>query len=71
LKKILFITSQYRIGERIYPIIPHLAKEYELDLLKVYQMSSSHKWVGDILLGSFDIREWYNKINRISKLKTK
>ena len=47
MKKILFITSQYRVGERIYPIIPHLAKEYELDLLKVYQMSKSHKWVGD------------------------
>jgi len=47
LKKILFITSQYRVGERIYPIIPHLAKGYELDLLKVYQMSKSYKWVGD------------------------
>jgi hypothetical protein len=46
-KRILFITSQYRTGERVYPILPILAKEYSLDLLKVYQMSRNHKWVGD------------------------
>ena len=57
LKKILFITSQYRVGERIYPIIPHLAKEYELDLLKVYQMSLSHKWVGNS-----DLRLYFDKL---------
>jgi hypothetical protein len=65
LKKILFITSQYRVGERIYPIIPHLAKEYELDLLKVYQMSKSHKWVGDDdLRFSFDeiYGEYFNEV---------
>ena len=48
MKRILLITSQYRVGERIYPIIPHLAKEYNIDLLKVYQMADNHKWVGDI-----------------------
>ncbi len=57
MKKVLFITSQYRVGERIYPIIPHLAKEYELDLLKVYQMSPSHKWVGDN-----DLRLYFDKL---------
>jgi len=47
MKKILFITSQYRVGERIYPIIPELAKQYELHLLKTYQMQDSFKWTGD------------------------
>lgn len=47
-KNILFITSQFRVGERIYPIIPLLSKHYNLDLLKVYQMSNKHRWVGDI-----------------------
>jgi hypothetical protein len=48
MKRILFITSLYRTGERIYPIIPHLAKDYKMDLLKIYQMMPSYKWVGDI-----------------------
>ena len=48
MKRILLITSQYRVGERIYPIIPHLAQEYDIDLLKVYQMADNHKWVGDV-----------------------
>jgi hypothetical protein len=48
MKRILFVTSQYRVGERIYPIIPLLAQEYKLDLLKVYQMSNSFGWTGDV-----------------------
>lgn len=47
MKKILFITSQYRVGERIYPIIPLLSNDYELHLLKTYQMQDSFKWTGD------------------------
>ena len=47
MKRILFITTQYRVGERIYPIIPYLAKEYKLDLLRVYQMSPLYRWIGD------------------------
>jgi len=55
-KRILFITSQYRTGERIYPILPHLCKEYSVDLLKVYQMTKKYKWVGDI-----DMRKEFDK----------
>ena len=47
MKRILFITSQYRVGERVYPILPILASEYSMDLLKVYQMVNDHTWVGD------------------------
>jgi hypothetical protein len=56
MKRILFITSQYRVGERIYPIIPLLAKEYIVDLLTVYQMSDSFNWTGNI-----DLRETFKK----------
>ena len=57
MKRILFITSQYRAGERIYPIIPFLSKDYKLDLLKVYQMDSTkYKWVGD-----YDLRTHFDK----------
>lgn len=55
MKKILFITTQYRVGERIYPIIPHLYKNYELDLLTLYQMHPTHKWPG-----SFDLRSLFS-----------
>ena len=56
MKKILFITTQYRVGERIYPILPLLAKEFEIHLLKLYQMHSTSKWVGN-----FDMREVFDK----------
>jgi len=65
LNKILLISSVYRVGERIYPIIPHLAKEYQLDLLKVYQMSKSYKWVGsDDLRVEFDktYSKYFNQV---------
>ena len=45
--KILFILSQYRVCERILPVIPKLKKDYDLDCLLVYQMTSKHKWPGD------------------------
>ena len=64
MKKILFITTQYRVGERIYPVIPSLSKEFEIHLLRLYQMHPSHKWPGD-----FDLREeFYAKyLNYFSK----
>jgi hypothetical protein len=56
-KSILFITTQYRAGERIYPIIPQLAKDYNLDLLKIYHMHpQTGKWGGNI-----DMREIFDK----------
>ncbi len=55
MKKILFIAIQYRNGERIYPTIPYLSKDYELDLLKLYEMRPDHKWTGNI-----DLRNIFN-----------
>jgi len=49
MSNILFITTQYRSGERIYPIIPELSKQYNLDLFKTYHMHPTKgKWGGNI-----------------------
>ena len=46
---ILFITTQYRSGERIYPVIPYLSKQHNLDLFKTYHMHPTKgKWGGNI-----------------------
>ena len=55
-KSILLVTTQYRAGERIYPIIPHLAKEYNIDLIKLYQMHPNHVWKGNK-----DMRTFFNQ----------
>lgn len=48
MKRILLVATQYRTGERIYNTIPILANRYNIDLLKIYQMSPKHKWIGSI-----------------------
>ena len=47
MKRILLIATVYRVGERIYPIVPELSKFYSIDLLKVNEMSSEMGWYGD------------------------
>ena len=47
MKKILLVATVYRIGERIYPIIPELSKEFHIDILRTAQMSSKNSWYGD------------------------
>ena len=55
--RILFVTTQYRVGERIYPIIHKLSEKYSLDLVKLYQMDPSYKWSGDNdLRNNFDTK---------------
>lgn len=70
MSNILFVTTQYRVGERIYPIIPKLSEKYNLDLMKLYQMDPSWPWPGDIdLRNNFDQKylqyfdNTYNNIN--------
>ena len=56
-KNILFVTTQYRSGERIYPIIPYLSTKYNLDVYKTYHMHPINgKWGGNI-----DGREVFDK----------
>jgi len=55
--KILLITSVYRVGERIYPIIQKIYEDnYELDICCIYQMHYDYKWVGD-----YDLRTIFHK----------
>ena len=47
MKKILLIATVYRIGERIYPIIPKLSEEYHIDVYRTAQMADKFEWYGD------------------------
>lgn len=47
MKKILLIATIYRVGERIYPIIPKLSENFSVDVLKIAQMGNKIKWYGD------------------------
>jgi len=47
MKKILFVATVYRVGERIYPTIPELSKYFNLDLLLINEMSKDMNWYGD------------------------
>tara|TARA_B100001564_G_scaffold301395_1_gene268709 strand:- start:1604 stop:2644 length:1041 start_codon:yes stop_codon:yes gene_type:complete len=47
MKRILLIVTVYRIGERIFPIIPKLSEFAKIDVMLVYQMSKKETWYGD------------------------
>ena len=47
MKKILLVETIYRVGERIYPIIPQLSEEFSVDVLKTAQMGNTMEWYGD------------------------
>ena len=54
-KKILVVASIYRVGERIYPLIPEFHKFADLDLLQVNEMSNDM-----ISYGNIDYRELFH-----------
>ena len=54
-KNILVIASIYRVGERIYPLIPEFHKFANLDLLQVNEMSNDM-----ISYGNIDYRELFH-----------
>ena len=62
--KILFVMSQYRVCERILPVVPKLKNDYELDCLLVYQMSSKHVWPGDKDLRDNFFKEYGDYFNK-------
>jgi len=57
-KHILFITTVYRIGERVHPIIPKLAETYKLSLLTLYQMHPGGKYLN--WNGAYDPRKQFH-----------
>ena len=56
MKKILLIATIYRVGEKIYPIIPKLSTEFEIDVFKTAQMGDKINWYGDV-----DLRDTFDK----------
>jgi hypothetical protein len=61
MKNILLITTVYRVGEKIYPIIPKLSEKYNVHVLNMYQMSNKTPWVNmdDPRIGFYDMCEKY------------
>ena len=55
MKKILLIATIYRVGERIYPIIPELSKEFKVDVLKTAQMGNKITWYGRLRIFSVNV----------------
>jgi len=65
-KSILFVTTQYKVGERIYPIIPYLTQTYNVDLLKTYHMHPhTGKWGGDIDLRKIFDQKYINYFSQV------
>ena len=71
--RILFVTTVYRVGERIYPIIPKLSEKYKLDLVKLYQMDPSYEWPGDNdLRNNFDKKylKYFDKVYKYENINS-
>ena len=60
---ILFITTVYRTGEKVYPIIPALSEKFGVDVLNLYQMSNVNEWSGDMDVRQpfYDMAEKYGR----------
>ncbi len=65
MKRILLVATIYRVGERIYSIIPKLSKQYDLDVLKIAQMSDTMKWYGDKDLRTVFDNKYKKYINNV------
>jgi hypothetical protein len=48
MKRILLITTVYRTGEKIYPVLKPLSEHYHVDVMNLFQMSQSTSWNGPI-----------------------
>ena len=69
--KTLYIFSQYRVGERIFPTIPKMRKKSLLDCLFLYQMSSDYSWPGDYDVRDDFLQEYSNYFRDMTSDKTK
>ena len=63
MKHILIVTTIYRCGERMYPIIPKLSESYKVSLLTLYQMHRGGRYSG--WNGTTDMRDTFD--NEYSK----
>ena len=65
MKKILFVATIYRVGERIYPTIEKLSKKYQVDVFKTAQMHNDFTWYGDIDLRNVFDNKYKQFVNKI------
>jgi hypothetical protein len=70
MKKILMVFSQYRVGERIFPIIPKLSEKYKLDCLLLYQMHSAHIWPGNDDLRKHFYNNYQSNFSRVTEISS-
>ena len=64
-KKILLLFTNHRVAEKLWPIIPELAKEYTLDLFLVGLHSFNTPWVGDIDERKTTVDKYKSYLNNI------
>lgn len=65
------MSTIYRVGERIYPTIPELSKQYEVDIFKTAQMSDSIDWYGDLDFRKVFDEKYQSCVNEIFYKKPK
>ncbi len=65
MKKILLVATIYRVGERIYPIIPKLSEEFDIDVFKTAQMGNDISWYGNNDLRAIFDKKYKNYIKNI------
>jgi hypothetical protein len=63
--KILLLFTNHRVAEKLWPIIPLLSNEYEIDLFCVGLFSLNTPWVGDIderIVAINKYKQYFNNI---------
>ena len=65
MKRILLIATIYRVGEKIYSIIPELSKEFNIDVVKIAQMGNNIDWYGDVDLRDIFDKKYSNYVDNI------
>ena len=63
--KILLLFTNHRVAEKLWPIIPLLSNEYEIDLFCVGLFSLNTPWIGDIderIIAIDKYKQYFNNI---------
>ena len=68
--KTLYVFSQYRVGERIFPTIEKMKSKSDLDCLLLYQMSDKYDWPGNNDLRKIFHKKYDKFFDKISSKKS-
>ena len=64
-KRILLLFTNHRVAEKLWPLIPHLADEYSVDLFTIGLMSYDTPWIGDVDERKVMVDKYSNYINKV------